>query len=775
MLFADVVVDVINKEVNKMYEYEIPKRLTDVISVGHRVSVPFGSRKVLGFVMNIHDVASSDISKIKEIDDVLDMNAILNKEFIELSKYMVKRYYSFYITCLKTMIPKALSVNYLKIIKLIKPDLIDINLKTLFKDNIYKLTPKDPLISIFKKLQIKGVVDIIDDFVDKSSIKKIPMIKLIGIPIKPLSEQSSILYQYLLKENKMIPKKDLISMGYSISSISTLQKHNIIEICFEEIYRKPYIPNTIDKKVTLNEAQLNVYNFVNESYHNYNTFLLHGVCGSGKTEIYLRLIEDVISNGKEAIILVPEISLTPQMTERFKARFNDLVAVLHSRLSEGEKYDEWRSILNGHKKIVVGARSAIFAPFKKLGIIIIDEEHELSYIQDTNPRYDAIDIAIFRAKYNNIPLVLGSATPKIIDYYKALNNEFKLLNIPYRANLKKEPFSEIVDMREELLNGNRSVLSKKLNDALKNTLEKKEQAILFINRRGYSSFVMCRCCGQTIDCPNCNMPYTYHKFSETLKCHHCGKEIKKPEVCPSCNKKFLKPMGDGTEKAIEEIRLLYPNARVRRVDADSMNEKKSYFEVFDEFKNHQVDVLVGTQIIAKGLDFPNVSLVGVLNADIGLKMSEYNASEISYDLIEQVSGRAGRSDIEGRVIIQTYLPTHYAIKYAATHDYLGFYNEEIKNREVLKNPPFTNILEIMVSSAYYKNAYIEAKKIKDHIKDDVKCQVLGPFEDYIFKLNNNYRYKLSIKFNDEDLYETIEDINLVYQNRKDIMITIKRK
>ncbi len=774
-MFADIVVDVINKEVNKMFEYKIPSNLEDVISVGHRVSVPFGSRKVLGFVMDIHENAKSDISKIKDIDDILDMNAILNKEFITLSEYMVKRYYSFYITCLKCMIPKALSVNYLKIIKLIKPDLIDDELKSLFKDGFYKLKNNDPLVSHFKKLQSKGIVDIIDDFVDKNNIKRVAMIRLISVPIKKLSEQSLKLYEYLKSTNEPISKKDIIAMGYSISSISTLQKNKIIEIYFEEVYRKPYVPTIEEKKVILNEAQVNVYKEIKESYNMHNTFLLHGVCGSGKTEVYLKLIEDVVENGREAIILVPEISLTPQMTERFKSRFSDKVAVLHSRLSDGEKYDEWRRILNGHAKIVVGARSAIFAPFKNLGIIIVDEEQELSYIQDTNPKYDAIDIALFRAKYHNIPLVLGSATPKISDYCKALNGTFKLLNIPYRANLKKEPISEIVDMREELLGGNKSVFSRKLNEALKNTLENHEQAILFINRRGYSNFIMCRCCGQTIDCPNCNMPYTYHKFSDTLKCHHCGNEIKKPIVCPTCHKNYLKPMGDGTEKAIEEIITNYPLANVRRVDADSMSEKNSYTQVFDDFRNHKIDVIVGTQIIAKGLDFPAVSLVGVLNADIGLKMSEYNASEISYDLIEQVSGRAGRSEIEGRVIIQTYLPDHYAIKHASNHDYKGFYMEEIKYRELMKNPPFTNLLEIIVSSSYYKVAYVEAKKIKDAILESNNCQVLGPFEDYIFKLNNNYRYKLSIKFTDADLYETLEDINSVYQTKKDVMISIKRK
>lgn len=773
-MFCDVIVDVANKQINRVFEYKIPTFLEDVIEVGHRVSVPFGSRKVLGFVVDIHDSAKYP-DGLKSVYDVLDIKPILGSEFISLAEYMVKRYYSFYITCLKQMIPQALRVTYLKRVHLLKEDGLDSDTRALFKDSYYTLKLHDERISLFKKYEREGIVEIFDDFVDKGRKKTEKMVHLLNDTHQRSAKCNEII-SYLKELGEDISKSMLIDMGYSESSLETLKKNGVINIYDSEVYRDINVKDEQDKRVELNELQDNVYNEIKASYSKYDTFLLHGVCGSGKTEIYLKLIEDVIRNGKEAIILVPEISLTPQMTSRFKARFKDEVAVLHSRLSNGERYDEWRRILNNKAHIVVGARSALFAPFKNLGLIIVDEEHEMSYIQDTNPKYDAIDIAGFRAKYHSCPLVLGSATPRVSDYYKAKCGEYKLLELPYRANGKPEPISEIVDMREELKEKNKSVFSRSLASEIKGCLERGEQAILFINRRGYSSFVMCRECGSTIECPNCNMSLVYHKYSGRLKCHHCGYEIPLPDKCPTCGSKYIKLLGDGTEKAVEELKRNYPGVRVRRVDTDTMTEKNSYQEVFDEFRNHNIDILIGTQIIAKGLDFPNVSLVGVLNADIGLKISEYNAPEISYDLIEQVSGRAGRDKIMGKVIIQSYMPEHYAIRYAASHDYKGFYNEEIKYRRILKNPPYTNYLEIMVSSPILKKAYLEANLIKTIIlKENYGCQALGPNEDYIFKLNNIYRYKLQLKFNDMDLYNTLSEILERYLGNKDINISITRK
>lgn len=773
-MYCDVIVDVSNKQINKAFEYKIPEFLCEVLQIGHRVSVPFGSRKVLGFVVDIHPTTTCE-KGLKSVYDVLDIKPIITPEFIGLARYMVKRYYSFYITCLKQMIPQALRVNYFKKIHLINKDLIEEKDKELFKDDYYTIKVQDERISKFKKYESIGAVEIIDEFIDKGKKKSLKMIHL-KETTHQRSPRAKALLDYLVELNEDISKKALIDMGYSESSINTLINNGAIQMYDSEVYRDVYVGKTNDKIVKLNDMQDAAYQSVKKSFGKSETFLLHGVCGSGKTEIYLSLIEDVIKNKKEAIILVPEISLTPQMTQRFKARFHDDVAVLHSRLSNGERYDEWRRILNGHAHIVVGARSAIFAPFKNLGLIIIDEEHEQSYIQDTNPKYDAIDIALYRSKYNNCPLLLGSATPRISDYKKALDLEYTLLELRERANMKKEPISEVVDMREELKSKNKSVFSRALHDELKNTLTRGEQAILFINRRGYSSFVMCRECGNTIDCPNCNMSLTYHKYSNRLKCHHCGYEIPMPLTCPTCSSKYIKLLGDGTEKAVEEIKKEFPGVRVERVDRDTMNEKNSYQIVFDKFRNHEIDILIGTQIIAKGLDFPSVSLVGVLNADIGLKIAEYNAQEISYDLIEQVSGRAGRDKIDGKVIIQTYMPDNPVIKYASTHDYKGFYKEEIKNRNVMNYPPFCEYIEIMVSSKNITDARVEATKIKNIIlKECYLVKALGPFEDYLFKVNNIYRYKISLKFKDLDLFTTLESILEMYQSNKDINISITRK
>ena len=750
--------------------------LENVIELGHRVLVPFGQRKVLGFVVGIHDEATVLNVKYKDVYDVLDLRPILTPEFIELSKYMVERYYSFYITCLKAMIPQALKVKYIKKAHILKEELIDDPMKSLFTNDYYLLKAKDTNIEALKRLEMKGAVEFIDEFSDKAKEKSIRMVHLLNNTTSLKNSKQQCIIDYLSEVGEDVAKSLLVDMGFSQSSINNLEKNGFIKIYQKEVYRNPNVAFFADKKVDLNLEQQSAYNSIKESFSRPKTFLLHGVCGSGKTEIYLKLIEDVVREGKEAIVLVPEISLTPQMTSRFKARFGLDVAVLHSRLRVGERYDEFRRILRGEAKIAVGARSAIFAPFKNLGLIVIDEEHEMSYIQDTNPKYDVVDIASFRSKYNNCPLVLGSATPRIIDYYKALNSEYTLLELLHRANGLPEPLSEIVDMREELKNKNKSVFSSSLKKALRETLQKKEQAILFINRRGYSSFVMCRECGSTIDCPNCNMSLVYHKYSNKLKCHHCGYEIPLPSKCPTCGSKYIKLLGDGTEKALEEMKKDYPGVRIERVDMDTMKEKDSYQKVFDDFRNQKIDVLIGTQIIAKGLDFPNVSLVGVLNADIGLKISEYNAPEVSYDLIEQVSGRAGRDKVMGRVIIQSYMPEHYAIRYAASHDYLGFYNEEIKNRRIMKNPPFTNYVELLITSADLKKAFIEANKIKTIIlRQNYGAKIYGPNEDYIFKLNNIYRYKISMKYEEMDLFDTLEEILTMYQGNKDINISITRK
>lgn len=775
-MIAEVIVDVSSNQVNRSFDYLVGSEYEDIIAPGYRVSVPFGKRKVLGFVIALKEESEFDVSKLKPIYEVLDLKPIITKEFIDLSKYMVERYYTFFITALKTMIPTSLKVKYLKRIHLIDHNGLSEDILNLFKNDYYTIKHNDPILKTLKKLVESKNIEIIDDFVDQGNTKTVKMVSLKNSELDYKSSKGEMVIKYLLELDEDVPKFIFnTDLNISDAVLKTLEAHNNIEIYDMEVYRSPVVKEINDKRVTLNEIQENAYSEIKEHFNEYNTYLLHGVCGSGKTEIYLNLIEDVLKEDKEVVMLVPEISLTPQMTQRFKARFHDLVAVLHSRLSQGEKYDEWRKIYNGHAKIVVGARSAIFAPFENVGLIIIDEEHEPSYIQDTNPKYDAVDIAEFRAKYHNCPLILGSATPRVNSYAKAIEGEYKLINLPVRANNKPLPPSEVVDMREELKSGNRKVFSRVLLDELKKTYNNNLQSMLFINRRGFSTFVMCRSCGSQIKCPNCDVTLTYHKNSNRLKCHFCGYEEFVPKKCPSCESSYIKYVGDGTEKICEEISKELPGARILRVDYDTTKEKNSYERLFDSFKNHEADVMVGTQIIAKGLDFPLVSLVGVVNADLGLKLPDYDSAERSFDLLEQVSGRAGRADVDGKVIIQTYNPDHYAIRYASNHDYKGFYNEESRIRRISSNPPYSERVEIIVSSPNMKIAHIESVKIVNTLKTKACNSVIyGPTESFRFKLNNNYRYQITCKFSHNDVMEALLFITEQYQNKKDIAISISR-
>lgn len=776
MNFADIILDITNSQLNKTFEYKIPASLDNVLEVGHRVKVPFGRKKLLGFVVNIKNESTIDTTKIKEIDELLDIKPVLNEEFIDLAKYLSNKYYSFMISNLKNMIPEALRVKYQNKAHVINRNLLDDDIKELFKNDLYLIKVNDPYLSKIKKNVNNGALELLADFSNKGSEKEVSMVRLIDENITYKSSKASELINYLKELNEDVELSLLtVDMGFSRSVIDTLYKHQNIDIYKDSVYREPKILELKDKKVNLNESQEEAYLSIKKYFNTFKTTLIHGVTGSGKTEIYLKLIEDVINEGKEAIMLVPEISLTPQMNARFKARFKDKVAVLHSRLSMGEKYDEWRRILNGSAKICIGARSAIFAPFKNLGIIIVDESHEKSYIQDTNPKYDAIDVAKYRAEYHNIPLILGSATPRVDTYYRAINGEYELINLSKRANNKSLPPTKIIDMRQEIKSGNKSIFSSDLKEALIKRYEKGEQSILFLNKRGFSSFVMCRGCGYTINCPNCSTSLTYHKNSLRLKCHYCGYEMIPPKVCPKCGSSYIRYVGGGTEKIVEEVEKILPGVKVIRVDTDTTRKKGSFESMFDSFRKEEADVMVGTQIVAKGLDFAKVTLVGVINADLSLKLPFYDSQEITYDLLEQVSGRAGRAELSGEVIIQTYNPDNFVIKCAKNHDYKSFYDLEIKERKMTNNPPFSTRVEIKVSSKIQNNAFIEANKIIKLIKSKTKeSKIFGPSEDFMFKLNEEFRYLITIMFHTDEVSEILRELNNMYQDSKNIKIDIKR-
>ncbi|EFR93506.1 primosomal protein N', partial [Listeria innocua FSL J1-023] len=507
------------------------------------------------------------------------------------------------------------------------------------------------------------------------------------------------------------------------------------------------------------------------------TFLIHGVTGSGKTEIYLQTIEAKLKEGKEAIVLVPEISLTPQMVERFKSRFGSEVAVLHSALSSGEKYDEWRKIERKEARVVVGARSAVFAPFENLGIIIIDEEHEASYKQEDNPRYHARDVAIWRAEKYQCPVVLGSATPSLESFARAKKGVYTLIELPSRVNDRAMPEVRVVDMRVELRKENRTEFSTELLEKIKDRIAKKEQTVLMLNRRGYSSFVMCRDCGYVVECPNCDISLTYHQSSNQMKCHYCGHEERVPKHCPSCEGEHIRYFGTGTQKVEESLTKLIPEARVIRMDVDTTRTKGAHEKLLKSFRNHEADILLGTQMIAKGLDFPDITLVGVLNADTMLHLPDFRASERTFQLLTQVSGRAGRHERTGEVVVQSYNPEHYSIEFAKQHDFIGFYNHEMKLRKMGSYPPFYYLTMINVSDENEMKAIRTIQEMAQFLRGKLgpDAVILGPVPSTITRIKNKYRYQCIIKYKIEpNLKKELKTLITHYQKdqQKGLTITI---
>lgn len=705
--------------IDKTFTYKINKEQLPLLKVGMRVVVPFGKQTLEGFVLKIYE--NKDVSlenKLKEIISIVDTYPILNEELLTLGKYISKTTLCSLMTSYQAMLPKALKAK-----------------------KKVNMTPKyDTYICINYGMYNND--------------------------IKFNASQEKILE--LLKENKKVKKEVLNKI--SVSSVNALLKKNILLEEKEENYRYNLI-NEEKIKFNLNEEQQKVYkeifNFINTN----ETFLLYGVTGSGKTNVYMKVIEDVIKNNKTAILLVPEISLTPQIIKRFTSYFSN-IAVLHSGLSDGEKYDEWRKINEGKVNIVIGARSAIFAPLKNIGVIIIDEEHSQTYKQENNPRYNAIDIAKERCKYHNCPLILGSATPSLESFARAKKNVYKLLELKNRYNNNTMPKVEIIDMNKEFKKAS-GYFSNTLIDQIKETLERKEQVILFLNRRGYSSFLTCSSCGYVEKCPNCDISLTYHKSSNMLRCHYCGYATKRKKLCPKCQEEF-KDYGIGTEKVEEELKSLIKDAKIIRMDVDTTTTKNAHSKIINSFLEEKYNILVGTQMIAKGLDFPNVTLVGVLNADIGLNFPDFRSSETTFSLLNQVLGRSGRGNKEGKVLIQTFNPEHYAIAYTKNHDYLGFYNEEMKIRKILKYPPYYYICSIKIISKDYNLASKSSYDVVNYLKQNIKNEIiLGPSVCNVFKLNNNYRFQIIIKYKDvNNILEYLNNIEHHYFNKKDIKVEI---
>lgn len=714
-MIAKVLVEINNINVDKTFDYIVPFEYIENIKIGMRVKVPFASRELEGFVLGLVNNAD-DNYELKEIISIVDTEPILNNELLHLGKFMSKKYFSTLISCYQTMLPKAL------------------------------------------KAQNKTTIN-------KKMIKYVELCSNSFPKLKPNQEK---IVEYLRINGKV--KKEEVNK-ISVSGVNTLIKNGIIIESLIEEYR--LVTKDINKEketfkltVEQQEAKNKILSQTQSS-----VFLLHGVTGSGKTVVYMEIVEEMLNRGKDSIFLVPEISLTPQMVYHFKSRFGDEVAVLHSRLSEGEKYDEYRKIVEGKVHIVVGARSAVFAPFKNLGAIIIDEEHTTSYKQDNNPKYSAIEIAIERAKNNNAIVILGSATPSLETYARSIKGLYTLVELKHRVNTNNLPLVEIVDMSKEKHRG--SIFSSRLITEVNKRLEEHEQIILLLNRRGYSSFITCSNCGYTAKCPHCDITLTYHKTSNTLRCHYCGYADKMNDICPSCGEKAIKTLGTGTEKVEEEIKKVF-NARVVRMDLDTTSKKGSHEKIITAFKNHEYDILLGTQMIAKGLDFSNVTLVGVINADTSLMIPNYRSNEYTFQLLMQTAGRSGRGEKNGSVIIQTFNPEHYAITLASKHDYIDFFKQEMEVRRKLSYPPYYYLIYIKVIGKDYNKISIESNKIASILTRELKnSKILGPTTCSVFKLNGLFRFGIIIKYKKEEkMEEVLQSLVNHYKDNQTVKVDI---
>lgn len=696
-MYVSVLTQIGVKAVDQTFFYHVPKLLENNIKIGVRVRIPFGNMILDGFVLGISDNSSYDNSKIKDIINVIDEEPVLNKEMLLLGKYMSDNLLASLSSCYQVMLPKALKAE------------VKSNIKIKYDRYLHR---------------IKSIEEI-DRYIDNCKY------------------ESQINLLCKLKEGDILITK-------MSSSINTIIKYGFASIIYEECKRYKYDGISNYKMVNLTDKQRLVSDTIISSFGKSDTFLLYGVTGSGKTEVYMDVIEKAINNGKSAIMLVPEIGLTPQIVGKFISRFGNVISVLHSKLSDSERYDEYRKITNGESKIVIGTRSAIFVPFNNIGVIIIDEEHTSSYKQDNNPRYSAINVAEWRSKYHNCPLVLGSATPSLESFAKAGNHVYKLLSLTERAGGSVLPNVNIVDMKEEVKKGN-FILSDMLKNKIGEVLDRGEQAIILLNRRGYSSTISCKECGYVYKCPNCDITYTYHKSSNNLKCHYCGYSMVLPNKCSICGSDNLKDYGLGTEKLEETLNSLY-KARIVRMDVDTTSKKGQHQKIIDDFGEHKYDILIGTQMIAKGLDFPLVTLVGVVSIDSSLTSPDYRASENTFQLLSQVSGRAGRSESKGEVIIQTFNPDHYAITLAKNHDYIDFYKEEMKIRKMLKYSPYYYMVLVSITSKNYELGFKEANKIGSYIRNNISSDsiVLGPTMANMFKVNNIYHYQIIIKYRKDD-------------------------
>ena len=741
-MIAEIIINRSAKKLNRTFDYNIPQELEELVMIGSTVLVPFGktakgkeANLEEGYVVNIKEKTTY------EVKDIVQIKHNLTESQIELAKWMANRYFCNVSDCIKQMLTPG----------------------TKGKQENNKVQDKK-----IQVVYLKKEIEEIEFEISENIIK---------------SEKQKKILQFLKNnEGATVPEIEMFTSG-TRAIVKTLEKNGYIEIVEKKVERNPLENKNLEKteNLKLTQEQQNTFDQITNKMEikQYEEFLIHGVTGSGKTEIYLQLIGKALEQNKTAIVLVPEISLTPQMIDRFISRFNkEEIAVLHSKLSIGERYDEWNKIKAGNAKIVIGARSAIFAPLENIGVIIIDEEHDSSYKSEAVPKYDAKEIAKKIAKENNCPLVLGSATPDLNTYYKAKQGNIKLLELTKRANNSDLPTVQIVDLKTELANGNRSMLSIALHNAIEKNLEEKRQTILFLNRRGFSTFIMCRECGYTVKCKNCNISLTYHQYENKLKCHYCGYEQNVVTVCPECHSTKIRYFGTGTQRLEQEINKVFPNATTIRMDKDTVTKKNSHEDILNKFRDENIDILIGTQMIVKGHHFPNVTLVGVVAADSSLNIDDYRANERTFQILTQVAGRAGREKLKGQVIIQTYNPDNFAIQCAKNQDYKEFYETEIALRQQLMYPPFKDIILINFNGLLENEIKKVSLEVYKYLMENLNLdefKVMKPMPSPIDRIQNHIRWRMIVKGNmTADANQVFNNcLKLIYdKNYKNTRVTI---
>jgi primosomal protein N' (replication factor Y) len=794
-MYAKVIVDVPAKQTNRAFDYTVPPELEQWVDIGSRVGVPFGPRMIQGFVVELHETTDIDTAKIKAIDKVLDIHAPLTEELIQLAGWMSKKYLCHEITALQSMIPGALKAKYERSVTLAETNLVtESDVFEPRRGEVIRFVSQKGSVAletllgrfpaeqaIIKEMINAGALVEEQHIKDRVSKKKLLTVyppeeaQLRGYMEQCTGQRQRDVLNFLCANPAPITLSELTAaLNVSSGTVKSLADKGWILLQEADVFRDPYASRTFapSDPLSLTKEQDDAYRQICGVMQSrtHQVFLLHGVTGSGKTEVYLQAIQQCLELGREAIVLVPEIALTPQMVERFKSRFGDLVAVLHSRLSDGERYDEWRKIQLRKVKVAIGARSAVFAPFTDLGLIVIDEEHEASYKQEDSPKYQAKEIAVFRARHHQASVVLGSATPSLESFY--YTNAFgdprsaspvRLLSISSRVEGRPLPKVQIVDMREQLREGNRSIFSSPLHKAIQERLDRREQMVLLLNRRGHSTFVMCRSCGYVAGCPHCDISLTYHQHSRTVRCHYCGYAERSKTVCPDCGSEHIRYFGTGTQRVEEELGKLFPGIRVIRMDMDTTSEKGSHEKWLNMFRDRQADVLLGTQMVAKGLDFPHVTLVGVIAADTVLNLPDFRSAEKTFQLMTQVAGRAGRHELPGEVVVQTYTPDHYSIRCASHHDYTSFVQLELAQRRERNYPPYCKLILITLSheqvtllvkvgealvrylkeqwNSRYKAVYANSPKGARY-----SMEVLGPVASPIPRIKDRYRFQCMVKY-----------------------------